>query len=492
MQTIMSRIRTANRWTLAAAVFLLLLFVGLSIRAYDPYRWSDWGFGDAQTMLSLKQWNEGGWFHNYFLFKPQGYAKVIDLLDDPDLRHHAHGTCPGSSPNVGPRLLYTHYPAGYLVPYAILFRLGLDGLFTARLLSIILSVAAVALMYLLFSRLTNPAVSFLAVLFYGLSPAYLGYADSLANQPIDDLLRFGFMLAVVLSTRAATEQLRTRWLVAAWGMEFCLSLASFDSVFFLYVWLVGWDVLEGKGFRWKRYLLFALAPISAHGLQFLQNVWYLGLKDAVLDIKDAFLLKHGSDDAYNQGQGKIAVILMAIQSIFERIFNPLWLVIPAIVLYGFFARFLGRAQRDFPSPQLMLLLFLSGLAFVLVLPHAARMPYEVRQMLPVGALLAATLTWSFPRVFRMALHPDASAAEAGASSNVWIVAPYLLFTMVFLLVFWFRFTFADRTPVYELGEKKQEMQFAEMLKILPVKYEPVFFDLGALLCSRVSADPSLD
>ena len=112
-------------------------------------------------------------------------------------------------------------------------------MFAARLLSIVLSVAALGIMYVLFARITNPAISFISVLYYGLSAVFLGYADSLANQPIDDLLRFGFMLAVVLSTRAATEQLRNRWLVAAWIMEFSLSLASFDSVFFLYTWLIG-------------------------------------------------------------------------------------------------------------------------------------------------------------------------------------------------------------------------------------------------------------
>lgn len=472
------RIRSWNRWTLAVAVLLIILTVGLAVRADDEYRWSDWGFGDAQTMLSLRQWNEGGWLHNYLLFKPQGYAKVIDLLDSPDLRHHAHGTCPGSSPNVGPRLWYTHYPAGYLVPYAVLFRLGLDSLFAVRLLSIVLSVGALALMYALFARIANPAISFIAVLFYGLSSAYLGYADSLANQPIDDFLRFGFMLAVVLSTRAATDQLRNRWLIAAWVMEFCLSLASFDSVFFLYAWLIGWDLLEGKGFRWKRYLLFACAPVSAHGLQFLQNVWYLGFKDAVLDIKDAFLLKHGSDAAYNQGQGKIAVIITSVQIIFQNIFNPVWLIVPVLALYAVFARFLKKESAEFPGPALLLVLFLSGLAFVLVLPHAARMPYEARQMMPFTAVLIGAFTWSFPHLFRKALHHDDAAGHADGAPRVWIAAPYLLLTMIVLLVIWFRFAFMERVPVYELGPKKEEMVFAQQLQLLPTRYEPVYFDVG--------------
>src|SRR3990172_12688862 len=126
---LISRLKGASPWHVALGIFLTLLLVFLSVRASDEYRWSDWGFGDAQSMLSLRQWEEGGWFSNYFLFIPQGYAEVIKFFDDPNLRQHAHGTCPGSSPRVGPRLWYTHYPAGYLVPYAILFRIGLDDIF---------------------------------------------------------------------------------------------------------------------------------------------------------------------------------------------------------------------------------------------------------------------------------------------------------------------------------------------------------------------------
>ena len=81
LSTLLGRIKGANPWHLALGIFLLFLLIVLSVRADDEYRWSDWGFGDAQTMLSLRQWEEGGWFHNYLLFKPQGYSPVIDLLD---------------------------------------------------------------------------------------------------------------------------------------------------------------------------------------------------------------------------------------------------------------------------------------------------------------------------------------------------------------------------------------------------------------------------
>ena len=466
-------------WHRAIALFLAALFLFLAVRAYDDYRWSDWGFGDAQTMLSLRQWEEGGWFANYFLFKPQGYAPVVDQLDEPELRHHAHGTCPGSSPRVGPRLWYTHYPAGYLIPFAVLFRLGLDSLFSVRMLSILLSIGGLALMYAVFSRITSPRVAFVAVLFYGLSRPFLGYADSLANQPIDDLLRFGFMLAVVLSTRADDAAKRKRWLIAAWIIEFSLSLTSFDSVFFIYLWLIGWDLLERRGFRWKLYLLFSLAPVTAHGLQFLQNVWYLGWHDAFIDIKDAFLLKHGADTDYNFGRGRLATIVLSLLLLLKYVFDPSWVILVLLAAYLIYGYLLAEDRGDLPSVGLLGLLFLCGLGFVVVLPMAARMAYEARQMIPFAALLAGGITWSFVDAFRSSLHRRTSEEKSsGREAGTRFAVPYLAVSAILLLMFWFGFLLADRSPIYDVTRLMPEIRFAEQLRVLPTKHEPVYYELG--------------
>ena len=463
-------------WHLAMAVVLAVALVALAVQAADQYRWSDWGFGDAQTMLSLRQWEEGGWFRNYFLFKPQGYAKVIELFDDPELRHHAHGTCPGSSPRVGPRLWYTHYPAGYLIPYAALFRIGLDSLFSVRMLSLLFSMGALVLMYLVFARITSPRVSFLAVLFYTLSIPFIGYADSLANQPIDDLLRFGFMLAVVLATRAERPELQKRWMIAAWVMEFLLSLTSFDSVFFIYAWLIGWDLLEKRGFRWRTYLVFALAPLSAHGLQFLQNVWYLGWSDAFIDIKDAFLLKHGADQGYNVGQGRLGVIITSIFILFTNLYEPTPLLVAVLAAYGAYLLLLRRGDPEMPSAGLLGVLFLCGLAFVLVLPHAARMPYEARQMIPFAALAAGGFFWSVLKTFTRSLHGTEDGTPA---PRLRIAVPYLVISGVLGTVFWYHHAFSEYVPIYDLQKRgMQDIAFAQQLTKLKTRYEPVYFDLG--------------
>lgn len=499
-----SKFRAMPVWHLALALFLCLMFIFLALRASDEFRWSDWGFGDAQTMLSLKQWDENGWFANYFLFIPQGYAKVVGLFDNSELRHHAHGTCPGSSPRIGPRLWYTHYPAGYLIPYAALFKVGIDGIFPARMLSIIFSITALLLMYRVASEATSPQVGFFSVLFYGLTPTFLGYADTLANQPLDDLLRFGFMLAVIHSTRAETESLRKKWFILAWVMEFSLSLSSFDSVFFIFLWVIGWDILEGKGFRFGRYFIFGLAPSIAHGLQFLQNVWYLGLNDAAIDIKDAFLLKNAADPNYNAGQDRLTVIRDTIVILFRNLYDPGYFVAILALFYGIYSVLLkDRRDSSVPSAGLLIVLFICGMGYVLVLPHGARMPYEARQMIPFVSFLVGGTMWSLACEFRRGLYGNEFAAEEGEGSAKKAGRMAFIFTsLIITAVFWYRFASNEREPVYYIPDEKTDAAFAEMiqsggrydlmryralryetilameLKKIRTQYEPVYFSVN--------------
>jgi len=270
-----------------------------------------------------------------------------------------------------------------------------------------------------------------------------------------------------------------RWTIAAWVLEFLLSLTSFDSVFFVYAWLIGWDLLEKRGFRWRTYLLFALAPVTAHGLQFLQNVWYLGWTDAVIDIKDAFLLKHGADTGYNVGQGRLGVILASVAIVFQNLMNPGWLLFLLLGLFLFYRRYLGGRGGDLPSGALLAVLFLCGLAFVLILPHAARMPYEARQMAPFAGLIVSGFSWSFLDTFRASLHGRREPAEGEAPPAApRFAAGYLVLSAVLLVVFWFSFALQGRGSVYDITRIMPEVRFAEALRTMPTKHEAVFFDIG--------------
>jgi len=471
---LVTRLRRLHVLHLAIGAFLLGLFLLLALRAAAPNRWSGWAFGDAQTLLSVRNWNELGWLNNYLLFLPQGHARIVPLLDAPPLWHHAHGIMPYGGRGVGPRLWYTHYPPGYLIPYAALAASGLDSMAAARILSVAMSLGGLGLFYYFLARAIRPAVAFASCVIYALNPTFLQFADSLANVPIDDLLRYGFLVALLFATRASTRRGRAWSSVIAWVVQFLLSLCSFDSVFFLYIWLVGWDFLERQGFRWKRYLVFALAPISAHGLQFLQNVWYLGWHDAALDAQAMFLLK---SEASNPS--RVQEVLITLDTILNFVISQPWLLWSMAVLYAV-RRVALRTYADGPAPSLRLLalLFLCGLGYVFVLPQAGRMGYQGHQMLPffsvaVGGLIVAVVDmgWHFAHA--------PFAAQWGINRRHFELG-WLLSAVLCLAWFGNWYYGARRDLLVPPNPLNPDERLAQSLCALSTAHEPVYLNLEGM------------
>jgi hypothetical protein len=362
------------------------MFLFLARRAADDYHWSGWAFGDAQTMLSSRQWNEGGWIENKLLFSPQGYAKAIVVLDEPELRHHAHGTYSGSKDKVGPRRLYTHYPPGYLLPYAALYRIGLTTTFAARVVSLCFSVGAVFLFYALLVKLFSRGIALVAAAAYIAAAQFRDFADSIANHPADDLLRFASVFAIVLAVRSPSARIEWRYDVVAWVLLFVLTLTSLDSLPFVCVWLVGYPWLERSKMNWKKLAVFALAPLLGGALLFAQNAWYLGMRDAWRDATD-ILLHQGSVGASGE---PLWARLRALAAISDHLLGWLWMI--GLILGGvMWLRRQPSAEKG--QGRIIGLLLISGLAFVVFLPRSAiDLSYEGRQVLPFVAVLVACLS----------------------------------------------------------------------------------------------------
>lgn len=478
-----------NLCHLSLGILLFILFIFLILRASDKDRWSDWAGADAQSMLSHRHWYEEGWINNKFLFLPQGYFRDIRLLDEPALRHHAHGISPHASPTVGPRLWYTHYPPGYLIPYAFLYNFIHDNMFFMRALAIFFSISSLILMYVLFSKITCPAVSFWAVLFYGLSPAFLGYADTLSNQPIDDILRFAFMLAVVLSTKAVLPRPKRILKISAWVISFLLSLSSFDSVFFIYLWLIGWDLLERRGFKWKSYIIFALAPLSAHSLLFLQNVWYLGWKDAFLDIIGTFQIK----GMYGWPLlARLVVLVPVVKDLFTNLFKPVELIVVLLVVYFIYIKILRHKDAYMPSFGLLVLLSSCGIIFGEVFPFAVlKIPSLARQIGPFAAVLAGGVTYSFWKVAKELFTVEQLRGKEHVSYSRSMNILYILLSGTVLFLFWSSFVFLDRSSTITkiISQKHSDVLLAKKIKTTPTKYEPVIFSLDGFQWADLSYVP---
>lgn len=264
-------------------IFLIIILgIYLGIKATYENSWDGWRVGSAQTLLSNKHWVENGVFKNYFLFLPQGYSKTVRYFDDLYLRQHARGVTTGGL--IGKRLHYTHYPSGYLLPTAFLMRLGVEKRMWLRFLEILFSLGALAILYWIFLMISNRLVATISVIYYSISTLFLDYADTLANQPMDELLRF-----VIIALSIATLNYKRKYFnYIIWILYFVLAFSSYDSTVFIFAWLVGLDLIINKKFNWKKWLFWASAPILAFAIQLLQNILYLGWHNMLLDLYGIF------------------------------------------------------------------------------------------------------------------------------------------------------------------------------------------------------------
>ena len=372
---------------------LLVLSVYLGSKTFPEEGWSGWEEGSAQTLLTLEHWDKDGAFEHKLLFIPIGMSGIVKYLDEPGLRQHARGTVTGSL--IGRRLYYTHYPPGYLFPFALLKKAGVDERYGFRLFSLGISLAALALMYAAFNQVSNPLFAFTSTLYYAVSTMFLDYADSLANHPIDDLLRFGIILISLLALKKDGAQ-RRKYTAAIWALYFILAASSFDSLLFIFIWLVGLDYIgwlgskdrARRGIPLKRWALFAAAPLITVTLQFLQNWWYLGWDDLVLDIKGVLLYRMGDSSQ----SGKFWLRGKELLNTFQMM-TGLWYyyAIPALALLVAACVYLRkRIFGSLPGLNIFVLFLVAGSAFALVFAQSSDLKYQGRQLAPAISLIFAT------------------------------------------------------------------------------------------------------
>lgn len=172
-------------------------------------------------------------------------------------------------------------PPLYLLPYALLAKIGFTSRSIFRILALLISLGGLAFFYWFIKLVSSKTTAIIAVLYYGFSVTFLNYADSLANQPFTIFFTF---LILVLSILASRLSVQGRYNLAIWLLYLGLSLSSYDATFFVFAWLTSYDAIILKKFLWRKWLFWASAPILGFVLQIIQNTWYLGWTDAMRDI----------------------------------------------------------------------------------------------------------------------------------------------------------------------------------------------------------------
>lgn len=262
---------------------ILILGLYLGIKAFNFEGWDGWGCCSAQTLMSSEYWAKDGFIKNYFLFIPRPYSKLIYYFDEPEFRNQPIETLNGELARG--RLYYTHYPPLYLVPYAFITKIGVENRAIFRIFAIIVSLAALFLFYLFIKLISTANIAVIASAYYGFSVTFLNYADSLANQPFTIFFTFLiFVLSILASNNFENHKIYARYNLAIWIAYLTLALSSYDTTFFVFAWLVLYDAIILKKLLWKKWLMFASAPILGFTLQIFQNAWYLGWSNAMHDI----------------------------------------------------------------------------------------------------------------------------------------------------------------------------------------------------------------
>lgn len=278
-------------------ILIIVLSGYLTVKALPENRWNGWKCCSPQMLLTARFWARDGFFKHYLLGLNQGYGKIIRYFDEPGLQHHSHGSV--ASNLIEQKLYYTHYPSFYIAPLALMMKLGIESLFVFKLLAIITSLAGLAFFYAFIKLVSNKLIAFVATLYFAVSPVFTSNADILEYLPLEDALRFLIMfLSVLFLNRLKLKNFEHYkiFFVSIWVFSFLLSLVSYNSTMFMFIWLVGLTVI----YFWREKLFFkkstffylltfwASAPVLGFVIHLIQNATYLGWHNMWLDIYGTF------------------------------------------------------------------------------------------------------------------------------------------------------------------------------------------------------------
>ncbi len=376
-------------------ILIIILILGsyLGIKAFDENGWDGWAFGSAQELMVIQYWVKDGFAKNYFLFITSPYSKLIQYLDEPEFRNRQIDTM-GSSLTDGPltrgRVYYTHYPPFFLVPYAILAKIGITERAVLRIFSLILSLSTLVFFYWFIKSVSNKTTAVVAAIYYGFSVTFLNYADSVSTQPFTIFFTF---LILILSIYG-------RHNILIWFLYLGLSLSSYDATFFVFAWLVLYDAVVLKKFLWRKWLFWASAPVLGFTLQIIQNAWYLGWNDMISDFRRVYA-QRTFRGVKNFIIGLIAPFysMTSLKTVF--IFKKtIVTIISVVAIFGILWKFRQRIGLDFDYFKIVFVLAISAIAQPFFVNTTGSWSYSGFLAVPFWGLLIGAASIFIVSVFR--------------------------------------------------------------------------------------------
>lgn len=350
-------------------IFVIIISLTLLIIVSFPYkkadRWSDWAFGDAQSIFCAEHWARDGFLYHRFLPLFTPYSVITKHLDEHELRQYAHGTRTG---HYRCWRYYTHYPIGSMgVVASILMKLGLWDKFYYQLTHFIISLLGLFFFYLTASVILGPVVALVPFLFYLFSPAFSHYAASLSNASFDIFFPWLiiFLYAFMLKGK---EEIRLRFLKIKLPhiislLFFVYSFFSIDYALFSLLSMLAINIYYNRKVRVGNFMAF----ISCYGagllVHLIQNATYMGWRMAVKD----FMLSssaRGADNIFHNIKYILSyrVSLEPLIGIDSRVY----LISAGIILIGLFLYPLLSINKKFTLLKIAVVLHLAGSALFLI------------------------------------------------------------------------------------------------------------------------------
>jgi hypothetical protein len=347
--------------------------------------------------MSSEYWAKDGFAKNYFLFIPSPYSKLTHYLDTPEFINRPIENWGGDINSTRIRLYYTHYPPLYLVPFAILAKIGITGRSVFRILALIISLCGLGFFYWFIKLVSNKTTAIIAVLYYGFSVIFLNYANSISTQPFTIFFTFLILVLSVLAGRLPVQagdfenrKIYKRYNLAIWFLYLGLSLSSYDATFFIFAWLILYDAIVLKKFLWRKWLIFASAPILGFALQIIQNTWYLGWHDMLQDFYNAYRGRQfGMLKNFLLGVITPFVSMTSIKTIF--IFRKTVVaLISAISILGILWKFRQKLGFNFDYFKIIFVLAIAAIIQPFFINITGLWPYQGVLTAPFWGLLIGT------------------------------------------------------------------------------------------------------
>lgn len=471
----MKRLLAALRPHTCFIVLLLSTQLLLGWRIATTGQWSAWINGDVQSVLTLRYWSRDGFFKPHaFLLITQGYTPFIRLFDGTDLDDHALSSWYVKDGHLVRRIYYNHFPNFNLVPMALVAAVaGSEHLFLFQAVQMAQSAIGVAFLYaFLYLLFRSRIAAGIAAGSYLFSDLYVDWAHA-TNIAVDDFFKYQLLFFSVLE-KTAERNARRLVTAAMWLAYFLMCLTTLESIVFGYVWIVGYDLIEKRRIRWKRWFGFGMAAVLARAVQALQSLAAFGWDDMMADWFGRWNTMANQD-----GKASILEHFLSVSREVRYLIGFGWdkhriielhlLVIVFVAFTGFGLLLLARHERarvgSWWNAKALIpaLLFVAGCAFGFIFPGASWMRYEGRQFMPFFASLIAYLIVEWP-------------ALKGTSLKKWAVI-FIAVPIVGVLgrqMYLSTVTLLRGTPTYSFG-----------------KYEPAYFRLGAEINRRTDNRTSM-